>query len=488
MDNLSQKVNKDDSSTHAGLLSLRAKLIRSFVVVGVIGVSIMAAVMLIYQYNVSKEEFISQSRERVELIRTGLLSTMMATGDQETIRRTVDTFKKKVNFHFRMVRGAHVRMQFGDREGEIPRDEVERDVLSGALGEFSSLEGDTFRFVAPFKTDERCGRCHDGMDRKPVPAGIVNGLAEFVFDVSEARRHAIILMMETILFVVAIMAFTGIALYLTLIRSVVKPVGKIADAVGAISSGDMNFTLGEPESIEIAVLTRQVTSMAEAVSARRVEHEAELREEQKKNELIRSFAVEHAEKLGIADQADVSGLIKRLSSAVSEVEKADMLRIICQFVKTEKKEIHLTNDPSLIRPAAIYLTDLIAGKNGGIRKGAMELALEEAITNSMIHGNLEVESILKEEDPQRFDALVAERGQTDPYRTREVKIFYEYSGTEARFVIADMGDGFDWRARVEKEVEPDMMPHGRGIFIIRAFAKSLMYNDSGNSMTITFEI
>lgn len=476
-------LNSDDK-----LLSLRVKLFRGFIAVGVVGISLVAVVMFFSLYSMSREAFVSQSRERAVLIRTGLLSTMMSTGDSATIRRTVDLFKRRADFGFRMVRSAHVRIQFGDREGEAPRDKVENDILSGDLAEYSNMEGSTFRFVTPFVTDERCGRCHMGLDGNPIAKGKVNGLAEFVFDISESQNRSLRLISETVFFMAVMMTFIGVALYFLLANAVLKPVKNITDAIGGLSAGDKEVILHKAESREMAVLARQVGKMAEAVEARRLEHERAIDEERKTNETIRSFAMQQADRLGIADQDDVSEIIKRLSTAVSEVEKAEMLRLVCEFVKMERKEIILRNDIHLIRPAALYLTDLIGGKNGGVKKGAMELALEEAITNSMVHGNLEVESILKEEDPAKFDSMVLERGKTDPYRSREVIITYEFTGTGAVFNITDQGKGFDWRSRLERETAPDLMPHGRGIVIIRAFATSVAYNDAGNSLTVTFDI
>ncbi|MDP6720379.1 MAG: response regulator, partial [Pirellulaceae bacterium] len=71
-------------------------------------------------------------------------------------------------------------------------------------------------------------------------------------------------------------------------------------------------------------------------------------------------------------------------------------------------------------------------------------ALDEALRNAMIHGNLEVSSDLREIDNGRpYADLIRQRRDESPYRERRVHISLRASREEAIFVIRDEGPGFD---------------------------------------------
>ncbi len=469
-----------------GGISLRTKIIKTFALVGTLGISFVTAVLLLLLYIRDQQALGLQAHEKAVLIRTGLLSTMMSTGDPAAIRTTVDSFKKQLNFDFRMVRSEYVRHQFGGRVGEVPRDKVEEDILSGKRGEYSRLDGTTLRFVTPFITDERCGKCHQDLDGNPLSAGKVNGLAEFIFDVSDLRNSSVNLAVRLAAAIIFAMAIVGLALYFLLSRSVVKPLKGITDAIGRLGTGDLG--LPSVDIKEMRIMLRQVEEMSRVFDDNKKAHEQELENERRKMDQIRSFAVKQADHLGITDKSELSFIINRLSKAVEEVKRSEMVTLVCDLVIVEKKSLELGNDISLIRAASLYLTDLIACSKGSVKKGAVQLALEEAITNAMAHGNLEVDSRVKDEDFGRFEELMRERAMVEPYKSRRVRVEYEYNGATATFRISDDGKGFDWRSFLEADVSADLAPHGRGITIIRAFASSIKYNDKGNEILVGFDL
>ncbi len=472
------------------LRSLREIILRRFILISVIGVALVCAVFFYILHQRDKVSIYNHARGQAELIRTGLLSVMMATGDPDAVRGTVDNFKKQVQFDFRMVRGEHIRKQFGMREGEEPRDAMEQAVLRGSMPEYSELNGASFRLVFPFKADERCGRCHLGIDNNPIASGTVLGMSEMVFNVAEWRDASIRLAFHIVIGTLFIILALGSSLYWLFHREVMGPVHNIANTLARMGNekDETPRTPAPATSREIAILNRQVEQMYKSLEDARHAHESELEEERKKVAQIRTFALEQADGLGIADATEIDLIIKRLSYAVQEVEKSDMLKQVVDFVTLEKKELALGNDRRLIRPAALYLTGLIANSQGSLRKGSMELALEEAITNAIIHGNLEVSSKLKEEDYDLFEQAVSERMAAPPFGGRKVKISYDYDRQNAMFRIEDEGPGFDWGHFLKKEVGTDMLPHGRGIIIIRTFASTVSYNEAGNAITLTFKL
>ena len=67
------------------------------------------------------------------------------------------------------------------------------------------------------------------------------------------------------------------------------------------------------------------------------------------------------------------------------------------------------------------------------RRPKLTLALHEALTNSVVHGNLELASRLKEEDDDNdaFARALAERSADPTYRQRTVTIAIRYDGERA---------------------------------------------------------
>lgn len=113
----------------------------------------------------------------------------------------------------------------------------------------------------------------------------------------------------------------------------------------------------------------------------------------------------------------------------------------------------------------------------------IQVALEEALLNSVIHGNLEVSSKLREMEGDLFEQAILERKQLEPYRSRRVTLIAEYTREYARFTIRDQGPGFDVN-KVRNPTEDDAieLASGRGILLMRSFTDSIEYNDAGNEV------
>ncbi len=113
------------------------------------------------------------------------------------------------------------------------------------------------------------------------------------------------------------------------------------------------------------------------------------------------------------------------------------------------------------------------------------VALEEALLNAVIHGNLEVSSRLKEVDGSAFDELVAEREAHPYYGRREVEVVCEVTPHEVRYQITDEGPGFN-PAAVPDPCNEDRIgiASGRGMLMMRAFMDEVIYNARGNQVTL----
>lgn len=113
------------------------------------------------------------------------------------------------------------------------------------------------------------------------------------------------------------------------------------------------------------------------------------------------------------------------------------------------------------------------------------VALEEALLNAVIHGNLEVSSKLRDADDGSYERLIALRVAKAPYCDRRVLVKADFTPKEARFVIRDQGRGFDV-SKLPDPTDPENMAraHGRGVLLIRTFMDEVIYNPKGNQVTM----
>jgi anti-sigma regulatory factor (Ser/Thr protein kinase) len=167
----------------------------------------------------------------------------------------------------------------------------------------------------------------------------------------------------------------------------------------------------------------------------------------------------------------------------SPFEVADVLVTdYCQLrIPSLPERINLTID-WLVRRAT---------QNGGVhpnRANRLTIALHEALTNSIIHGNLGISSDLKERGDSSFVEAVAARCADPVYAARTVDVGASYDGQATRWVISDQGEGFDVERvlhRLEHDEPDPLQPSGRGLFMIRAFVDEMRYEDRGRRLTLT---
>ena len=152
----------------------------------------------------------------------------------------------------------------------------------------------------------------------------------------------------------------------------------------------------------------------------------------------------------------------------------------CEFV--------LENDPAMIPALVNFIhrsvrTVGLCEDNEGIR---ICVALEEAVNNALFHGNLELESEMRESDPTEYRDLLQRRRAEDPYQSRRVHVDVELSRDRGKFVITDDGPGFD-PASLPNPTAPEQIEKasGRGLLLIRTFMDEVQFNDVGNVITLT---
>jgi len=148
----------------------------------------------------------------------------------------------------------------------------------------------------------------------------------------------------------------------------------------------------------------------------------------------------------------------------------------------------LQNDSALFHPLISFLQEAVGemGLCDSNERTRLGVALEEALANAMYHGNLEVSSHLREEQDAEYHALVDQRRRQAPYRDRRIFVEAVLARRQAVFVVRDEGPGFD-PSRLPDPTDPANLEKasGRGILLMRSFMDEVVYNELGNTVTMT---
>jgi DNA-binding response OmpR family regulator len=145
------------------------------------------------------------------------------------------------------------------------------------------------------------------------------------------------------------------------------------------------------------------------------------------------------------------------------------------------------NNLSLLPAAIGHLVD--TAEDFGVtthgNRTQIALALDEAMTNGIIHGNLEVSSKHREGDGDAFYLKIREHQRLPTYSERTLFVEAAFEIGEARFTIRDEGPGFDPSQVADPTRRSNLdKPYGRGLFLIRAFMDEVLFNGRGNEITL----
>lgn len=147
----------------------------------------------------------------------------------------------------------------------------------------------------------------------------------------------------------------------------------------------------------------------------------------------------------------------------------------------------LENDPALFGPLITYLQEGASqiGVCNDADRTRFGVALEEALTNALYHGNLEVSSELRESDTNAYYEMVERRRHQSPYQERRIEVQARLACNEAVFVVRDGGPGFDLSA-LPDSTDPANLEKvsGRGILLMRSFMDQVLHNAAGNVVTL----
>ena len=158
-------------------------------------------------------------------------------------------------------------------------------------------------------------------------------------------------------------------------------------------------------------------------------------------------------------------------------------------VQLEQTIFQVPSLPDWIAPTIEFLKQksLLSGACEESRAVKLTLALHEALTNSIIHGNLEVDSDLKEQEDNAFTRLLAQRAADPAYANRTVTIEVGYDGERCQWALTDQGRGFDYQRLLDREVVDEAeiwLASGRGILMMKAFMDEVRYEQGGRRVVL----
>jgi anti-sigma regulatory factor (Ser/Thr protein kinase) len=197
---------------------------------------------------------------------------------------------------------------------------------------------------------------------------------------------------------------------------------------------------------------------------------------------LRSGAASYVAKKTRADQ-----FIAVLEMVLAANKRQRNHHQLMESLTLKQIEFVVPNDRRLIPALINYLQEscLRIGVFGEQERTRIGVALEEALLNALVHGNLEVNSELRLQNDGAYEKLIALRREKDPYRDRKLTINARLTPAEAQFIIRDEGPGFN----VANVPDPTVLenlekPSGRGLLIMRAFLDEVRYNAQGNEVTL----
>jgi anti-sigma regulatory factor (Ser/Thr protein kinase) len=169
---------------------------------------------------------------------------------------------------------------------------------------------------------------------------------------------------------------------------------------------------------------------------------------------------------------------------------ADPTVDLASAVLGEHLQMQIPSRIEWLAPCVDHLTRraVLCGVCDEARAVKLALVLHEALTNSVVHGNLGVASSLKEQDDDAFARALADRGADPAYSNRTVTIDVDYDGSRCQWALTDEGDGFDLATVLTgRPPTPEelLRPSGRGILLMCAFMDEVTYEAGGRRVVLT---
>tara|TARA_R110002072_G_scaffold238769_2_gene396226 strand:- start:90913 stop:91866 length:954 start_codon:yes stop_codon:yes gene_type:complete len=203
------------------------------------------------------------------------------------------------------------------------------------------------------------------------------------------------------------------------------------------------------------------------------------------------LAVE-ALRLGAASYVTKRRLGEDLISTVHQILEAASstrggTRLLNRISSLETSYI-LPNETKLVHALSTQVRDTMRAmrifpENDRLR---ISIAFEESLLNALYHGNLEVDSSLRDDDYGAYEDLARRRSLQRPYIDRQLYVDISLTQQAAKFSVRNEGPGFDPDV-IPDPTDPEYLnrPSGRGMLLMRSFMDEVHYSEGGHQVTMT---
>jgi CheY-like chemotaxis protein len=196
-------------------------------------------------------------------------------------------------------------------------------------------------------------------------------------------------------------------------------------------------------------------------------------------------------KAGAASYVPKKNLSRDLEETVQNVlsvaSSARAEQQILESLTSVKLEFDLGNDIASLRPLILvmqgHMRQLGVCDESDIVR--ISTALQESLVNAIEHGNLEMNSKLRELKDNTYQELGEERRNQEPYTSRKAHITAEFNREGCRWTIRDEGQGFNPESLPDPRDPANLQRvSGRGLLLIRTFMDDVSFNGSANEITM----
>jgi CheY-like chemotaxis protein len=204
---------------------------------------------------------------------------------------------------------------------------------------------------------------------------------------------------------------------------------------------------------------------------------------------------------GIAAQALLAGASSYVPKRALQKYLIETVNNVLAFSQTDRPtaskpaglselQSHFILDNDIAKATAVveYLVAQLRflGTYGDSQSTHVGIALQEALSNAIYHGNLELSSELRQHEDGRYLELAETRRKLAPFKARRVLVHATVGQDAARYVIGDEGPGFDVaRTRTPApNTENFDLVSGRGLLLIASFMDEVSHNATGNEIVM----
>jgi CheY-like chemotaxis protein len=182
-----------------------------------------------------------------------------------------------------------------------------------------------------------------------------------------------------------------------------------------------------------------------------------------------------------------SDLVHTLESVLGIANANPRHRKLIDGLMMNELSFELPNDLSVIPHLVSHLQDCVGllqlcDETAQMRLG---IALAEALSNAVYHGNLELRSDIRDDAERNWYRFAQVRLTQPPYCDRKVHVRAHLCRENATFVIRDEGPGFDRRKLPDPCDDANLCKNsGRGLLLIHRFVDEVHHNTLGNEITL----